>query len=226
MDHAASAAVHTATDLDHATREALACFGPEERSASAVARAAEPAAPAAQRPADWAGLPEELLRQVAAAIMASRSTDWSATLAARNALRLTCRAWRDACPVRLRLLNSLPGAARRRSAWRRMQYPGLDALAAAVTAAIRSAAGGVLGRSTFVSSRHLSGLPSAPACAAVRAFVARLGRRSRKKLLSEVVRRASVDKSTEAADMLYQLMMGLCDGICDQLPCFTVASCM
>ena len=192
MDHATGAAHHAATAVDQATREALARFSPDSsmQPAPPPVRAAEAAAPGAQRPADWAGLPEELLRQVAAAIMASRSTDWSATLAARNALRLTCRAWRYACPVRLRLLNSLP-APRRRSAWRRMQYPGLDALAAAVNAAIRNAAGGVLGRSTFVSSRHLSGLPSAPACAAVRAFVARLGRRARKKLLSEVVRRVS-----------------------------------
>ena len=177
--------------MEHTTREALACFNPVSPSVRpAAARPAEPVSPAAQRPVDWAGLPSELLRQVAGAIMASRSADWSATLAARNALRLTCRAWRDACPVRLRLLNSLPGRSRRSSsAWaRRMQYPGLDALAAAVNAAIRNATGGVLGRSTFVSGRHLSGLPSAPACAAVRAFTARLGRRARKKLLQEVVR--------------------------------------
>jgi hypothetical protein len=183
MDHAAAA-------VDHAAREALACFSPINPSVRpAAAPAAGPAVPAgaAQRGADWAALPSELLRQVAAAIMASGSSDWSATLAARNALRGTCRAWRDACPVRLRLLNSLPG--RRRGAWWRLQYPGLDALAATVDAAIRDAAGGVLGRSTFVSSRHLSGLPSAPACAAVRAFVARLGRRAKRKLLSEVNRR-------------------------------------
>ncbi len=197
MDHATGAARHAATAVDQAAHEVLVCSSPDSsmQPASPLVRAAEPSAPAAQQPADWAGLPAELLRQVAAAIMASRCTDWSATLAARNALRLTCRAWRDACPVRLRLLNSLPGA-RRRSAWRRMQYPGLDALAAAVNAAIRNAAGGVLGRSTFVSSRHLSGLPSAPACAAVRAFVARLGRRARKKLLSEVVRCAWIQIPT------------------------------
>ena len=198
MDHAASAVDPAAAAVDHAAREDPVCSRPVSSSSSAQpvptsAWTADLTAPAAHRAADWPGLPAELLRHVAAAIMSSNSADWSATLAARNALRLTCRAWRDACPVRLRLLNSLPGA-RRRSAWRRMQYPGLDALAAAVSAAIRDAAGGVLGRSTFASSRHLSGLPSAPACAAVRTFTARLGRRARKKLLSEVVRRASGGK--------------------------------
>ena len=69
-----------------------------------------------------------------------------------------------------------------------MQYSGLDALAAAVYAAVRDAAGGALGRSTFVRGQHLSGLPCAPACASVRTFMARLGRRARRKLLAEVVR--------------------------------------
>lgn len=191
MDHAAAA-------MDHAAREALACFSPVSlpsvRPASGSAAAADPAASAAQSAADWAGLPAELLRQVAAAIMASRSADWSATLGARNALRLTCRAWRDACPVRLRLLNSLPGR-RRSSAWWRMQYPGLEALASAVNAAVRDAAGGALGRSTFVRGKYpSSGLPCAPACAAVRTFMVRLGRRARRKLLSEVVRHAASAK--------------------------------
>ena len=215
---------HAAGVMNHAARDVSTCPSTVTRSvspatASAADRFAAPTNTAAQRTADWAALPAELLRKVAAAIMASGSSDWSATLAARNALRGTCRAWRDACPVRLRLLNSLPS--RRRGAWWRLQYPGLDALVAAVDAAIRDAAGGVLGRSTFVNSRHMSGLPSAPACAAVRTFVARLGRRAKRKLLSEIIRRVGAS----ALAFLCLCVPGLSIMTAARDPCRLVATC-
>lgn len=135
---------------------------------------------------DWAGLPSELLRRVAAEIMSSRDPDWSQTLAARSALRLTCRAWRDECPVRLRLLNSLFLKKRTTSWWRPQHHTSLQALVAAVTVVRRRVQplpqkGGPRRDGVLV-------LDSTAAAAVVRSHVSRLNKRARRKLLSEACR--------------------------------------
>lgn len=136
-----------------------------------------------ERCSDWAGLPSELLRRVAAEIMSSGDPDWSQTLAARNALRLTCRAWRDDCPVRLRLLNSLPVKKRTAAWWRPQHHTSLHALVAAVTAVRKRVQplpqkGGPRRDGVLV-------LDSTAAAAVVRSYVARLSKRSRRKLLAD-----------------------------------------
>lgn len=175
---------------------------------------------------DWAGLPSELLRRIAAEIMSSRDPDWSQTLAARNALRLTCRAWRDDCPVRLRLLNSLFVRKRTAAWWRPQHHTSLQALVAAVTA-VRTRV--PLPQPEGPRRTGIFVLDSTAAAAVVRSHVSRLSKRARRKLLSEACR-----CGTESGVKLLSCLGGKYDSPLISTPtplpslgnCATISPCM